>query len=141
MKNFRITKNLAFALSASVLLASCSEDNPTPINPGDGGVLENNATISGDITQNATLAKGNTYFLKGGVHVADGATLTIQEGVTVKSDPIDGSAAYLLIEKDSKIEAIGTANAPIVFTSGKANPDRKSTRLNSSHVRISYAVF
>src|SRR5690554_6962400 len=26
-------------------------------------------------------------------------------------------------------------------TSGRSSPDRKSTRLNSSHVRISYAVF
>jgi len=124
MKNFRITKTLALALSACMLFASCSDDdNPTPINPGDGGVLENNATLSGDITKNTTLAKGNTYFLKGGVHVMDGATLTIEEGVTVKSDPDDGSAAYLLIEKDSKIEAIGTADAPIVFTSGMANPE------------------
>lgn len=123
MKRVRITKSIAIALSACVLFASCSKDDPNPTpEPGDGGVLENNATLTGDITSNTTLAKGNTYFLKGGVHVVGGAVLTIQEGVTVKSDPNDGSAAYLLIDPSSKIEAVGTAEAPIVFTSGKANP-------------------
>src|SRR5690349_22104879 len=31
--------------------------------------------------------------------------------------------------------------AALVLPGGVANPDRKSTRLNSSHVEISYAVF
>jgi hypothetical protein len=123
MKRVRITKSVAIALSACVLFASCSKDDNTPLpDPGNGGVLENNATLTGDITSNTTLAKGNTYFLKGGVHVVGGAVLTIQEGVTVKSDPNDGSAAYLLVDPTSKIEAVGTAEAPIVFTSGKASP-------------------
>ncbi len=123
MKRVRITKSVAIALSACVLFASCSkDDNPVTPNPGNGGELENNATLTGDISTNTTLTKGNTYFLKGGVHVVNGAVLTIQEGVTVKSDPNDGSAAYLLVDPNSKIEAVGTAEAPIVFTSGKASP-------------------
>lgn len=122
MKRVRITKSVAIALSACVLFASCSKNDPPTPEPGKGGELENNATLTGDISTNTTLVKGNTYFLKGGVHVVGGAVLTIQEGVTVKSDPIDGSAAYLLIDPTSKIEAVGTAEAPIVFTSGKASP-------------------
>src|SRR5437868_12537132 len=31
--------------------------------------------------------------------------------------------------------------APVSFRTTRLNPDRKSTRLNSSHVSISYAVF
>jgi len=122
MKSFKITNALAIALSASLLLASCSDKNDdiTPID--NGGVLENGATITGDISANTTLAKGNTYILKGGVHVVGGAILTIQEGVTVKSDPNDNSVAYLLVDPSSKIEAVGTANAPIVFTSGESSP-------------------
>src|SRR5690554_6619555 len=48
--------------------------------------------------------------------------------------------------KDMKVEAITSAEDSVT-TEGLQNsstsliPDRKSTRLNSSHVRISYAVF
>src|SRR3989442_4554511 len=35
----------------------------------------------------------------------------------------------------------GSGRARSAATGGGARPDRKSTRLNSSHVRISYAVF
>src|SRR3712207_8125163 len=34
------------------------------------------------------------------------------------------------------VDSLGT-----VFVTGRANTDRKSTRLNSSHANISYAVF
>src|SRR3989442_4581941 len=37
--------------------------------------------------------------------------------------------------------ALSTAAAVSLLLLGAAGPDRKSTRLNSSHVRISYAVF
>src|SRR5690554_7252973 len=37
--------------------------------------------------------------------------------------------------------AIDRQNQHVVLASGKSLQDRKSTRLNSSHVRISYAVF
>lgn len=122
MKSFKITNALAIALSASLLLASCSDKNDDLGPVDNGGVLKDGATLTGDISANTTLAKGNTYFLKGGVHVVGGAVLTIQEGVTVKSDPNDNSTAYLLVDPNSKIEAVGTASAPIVFTSGKPSP-------------------
>lgn len=122
MKSLKLTKSLAIAFSACVLFASCSKNENSIPDPGTGGILEDGAIITGDITVNTTLGKGNTYFLKGGVHVRGGAILTIQEGVIVKSDPVDGSTAYLLIEPDSKIEAVGTAESPIVFTSGKSSP-------------------
>jgi len=40
--------------------------------------------------------------------------------------------------KTTKLMALGLA-AAVAFSSGSA--DRKSTRLNSSHITISYAVF
>src|SRR5690606_13728079 len=36
---------------------------------------------------------------------------------------------------------IGTARVPAAFVRERFDADRKSTRLNSSHVKISYAVF
>src|SRR5690606_41485045 len=38
-------------------------------------------------------------------------------------------------------KGVDEAGLPYVRASGKGNLDRKSTRLNSSHVKISYAVF
>src|SRR5690349_23954400 len=41
----------------------------------------------------------------------------------------------------AKIETERSSNAQLTVTIHTAKPDRKSTRLNSSHVEISYAVF
>jgi len=122
MKNLKINKTIAFALTGVLLFASCSDDPVTPDGNGDQGVLPNGATVTGEITQDITLSKGNTYILKAGVQVKAGATITIEEGVIVKSDPNEPTAAYLLIEPGAKINAVGTESAPIVFTSGKEAP-------------------
>src|SRR5690554_7002233 len=55
----------------------------------------------------------------------------------VKSNMIDG----LGDEKDSILNLIDPMGQFLQFTSPIVQIDRKSTRLNSSHVRISYAVF
>jgi hypothetical protein len=87
------------------------------------------SVISGEITTNETWsyldANGNVaeYILAGGVHVKDGATLTIEAGVVITSDPNE-AIAYLLIEQGGKIMAEGTASQPIVFTSGATSPTR-----------------
>lgn len=119
---------LALVGIATFSLTSCNDDNPTPDSGENGkeGVLPNESELSGDITKNTTLSKGNTYYLRGGVHVNNGAVLTIEEGVTVKaitnSKTDYANTAYLLIEPGAKIEAVGTASSPIVFTSNAANP-------------------
>jgi len=90
---------------------------------------ETSFTLSGDITEdflvNAETPNGDKieWTLAGGVHVKDGATITIEPGVTITSDPNE-AVAYLLIEQGGMIMAEGTADAPIVFTSGKSNPAR-----------------
>src|SRR2546430_8680633 len=40
-----------------------------------------------------------------------------------------------------RIDSIKSRTERLLHTSTKARPDRKSTRLNSSHSQISYAVF
>ncbi|BDD06155.1 hypothetical protein [Aureibacter tunicatorum] len=91
--------------------------------PVAGTPLENGAVISGDIEENTVLTEGNTYELAAGVHVKDGAALIIQPGVTIKSK-VGEAIAYLLIEKGARILAEGTADKPIVFTSGEEAPSR-----------------
>src|SRR5699024_12220758 len=48
-------------------------------------------------------------------------------------------AAHVINQKRQEIGLIGTDQ--VLHMLFKGNPDRKSTRLNSSHVSISYAVF
>jgi hypothetical protein len=76
-------------------------------------------TISAAITANTTWTTGKTYLLRGLIYVKNGATLTIQPGVIVKGDATVSGGTALIITKGSKINAVGTSAAPIVFTSSK----------------------
>src|SRR5690625_7123981 len=49
---------------------------------------------------------------------------------------VQAQADMYELDKGSKVDSIGT-----LVSDGYINADRKSTRLNSSHVAISYAVF
>ena len=82
------------------------------------------ADITGDITTNRTLRADTTYTLKGFIHVTNGATLTILPGTVIKGDfNTIGSALYVM--RGAKIQATGTADAPIVFTSSRAAGSRQ----------------
>jgi hypothetical protein len=106
---------LGISAVAVLLAASCKKDETTtPVTP------DTDTLLTGEITADRTLKTGNTYILDGVVYVKNGATLTIQEGVTVKAKP--GKTA-LVVTRGSKINAVGTATKPIVFTSYKAVPD------------------
>jgi hypothetical protein len=77
------------------------------------------ATINADITEDRTLFADTTYTLQGFIKVTDGATLTIQAGTTILGDAATpGSSLWIL--RGAAIDAQGTADAPIVFTS--SNP-------------------
>jgi hypothetical protein len=70
------------------------------------------------MTQDLTLTADNEYLLDGPVFVGndtDETVLTIEAGVTVYG----GDGSFLLIQRGSKIEANGTAAAPIVLTSAQ----------------------
>ena len=71
-----------------------------------------------------TLYADTLYKLSGFVKVSNGATLTIQPGTRIVGDPaVAGSSLWIL--RGAKIDAQGTAAAPIVFTSSKAPGSRK----------------
>ena len=76
------------------------------------------ATITSDITSNRTLFADTVYTISGFVHVANGATLTIQPGTRIVGDQsVLGSSLFVL--RGARIVANGTAQAPIVFTSAR----------------------
>ena len=76
------------------------------------------ADITTDITASRTLYADTVYTLKGFIHVANGATLTIQPGTTIKGDfTTVGSSLWIL--RGARIQAVGTADAPIVLTSSQ----------------------
>jgi hypothetical protein len=75
-----------------------------------------------DQTTNCDLPGDSTYWLDGLTQVKSGATLTIGAGATIKGK-FPGLSA-LIIEKGGKIQAVGTAAKPIVFTSGRAAAQR-----------------
>ena len=82
------------------------------------------ADITGDITTSRTFFAETTYTLKGFIHVTNGATLTIRPGTVIKGDyNTVGSALFIM--RGAKINAVGTADAPIVFTSSRAAGSRQ----------------
>jgi hypothetical protein len=78
-------------------------------------------TLSSDITTNRRLHADSLYVLNNWVHVANGATLTIDAGTR-----IEGTAnSALFVLRGAKIRAVGTEARPIVFTSRRAAGQRQ----------------
>ncbi len=111
-------KQLYFLLGLAAVtgLASCSKDN------NNGTVTpptNTNVDIRGSITGSQHWTKDKTYRLRGYVYVDGNSTLTIDAGTKIVSNK--DSAGVLVIYKGSKIQAIGTADNPIVFTSNETD--------------------
>jgi len=104
-------RSISFAAIAA--LAACSELDP--LGPDDT-VPPGSATITADITTDRLFRSESTYTISGFIKVANGATLTIQPGTKIIGDfDVPGSSLFVL--RGAKINAIGTAERPIVFTS------------------------
>jgi len=105
----------AFAPSPSVMWTEgwCEWNPQTKVYPA---VTD---TISGNITANTTWTSDKTYLLNGVVYVTSGVTLTIQPGTVIRGNAAVSGGTALVITKNAKIIAQGTAAAPIVFTSSK----------------------
>lgn len=76
--------------------------------------------VSGSLTEDKVWHAGKTYHLDGLVFVEGNATLTIEPGVRILGEP--GSA--LIVTRDARINARGTVDEPIVFTSAKPEGER-----------------
>ena len=80
-------------------------------------------TISENITADRTLTADKVYTLSGFIQVGNGATLTIEPGTKIVGDEATpGSALFVL--RGARLVADGTAAAPIVFTSARAEGSR-----------------
>lgn len=85
--------------------------DPDPVLPA----CTKTADLPQAITTSTALSQDTCYNLKGVVYVKSGATLTIPKGTVIKGDK--ATLGTLVIQPGAKIDAVGTANNPIVFTS------------------------
>jgi hypothetical protein len=110
----RIVLGLAAASALALVLgARTTADQAPPVNvPGiDKPVI----VVTGDVAANETWTSANYYVLRGAVFVREGRTLNIAAGTRIIGEA--GSVGTLIVERGGRINAIGTAAAPIVFTS------------------------
>jgi len=101
------------------------EECPTALEAG------NLCRLFGNITTNQRWLKKNIYLLSGGVFVGsgqagEGVNLIIEPGVHIYGDAVAASTSALIIQRGSKIYALGNKRDPIVMTSslpaGSRNP-------------------
>ncbi len=118
MKLLKASLFLAIIAAFAIALVGCSDDdNGTNPDDTDTSVV----VISGIITEDTTFFADREYLLRGGVFIGDGhneTILTIEPGCKIYGE--SSTNAMLVIAKNSKIMAEGTASDPIVMTSDKA---------------------
>ena len=118
MKNSFLKLFGLFTMSAAVL-TSCTkseDDEPTP--PSSSFVADAN-NFQGNINDGTvTLNASSVYKLTGKIQVNAGATLIIPAGTRIEGT--NGTSSYIAVAQGGKINVLGTAANPVVFTSGKA---------------------
>jgi len=120
---------LSIAAISALAITSCrkietdGEIQVVVVNGGGGGTTTGQTiTLQGRINADTLLRKTNTYILKGLVYVVGNHTMTIEAGTTIKGSYSGSDVAALIITRGSKLNAIGTATDPIIFTSASPNP-------------------
>lgn len=103
----------SMALCASFACVSCSEEENVEPDPSTQETV-----ITGDVNEDMILKSGQTYYLDGKLQVKAPATLTIEPGAKIIAKYTD-NISYILIEQGAKINAVGTAENPIIMTSEK----------------------
>ncbi|RYE13508.1 MAG: hypothetical protein EOP51_29660, partial [Sphingobacteriales bacterium] len=109
-------------LSIVILVSSCAKKNddgeiiviPPPT---DTTIVSNIVEVTTDVTAATTWKADKIYLLKGNIFVTNDAVLTIEPGTIIKGDK--ASKAALIVTRGAKIEAVGTVEKPIVFTSNQ----------------------
>ena len=118
-------KLILTALVASTLVfTGCFKDDDTPIIFGELPDSNPQVTVpvTGQLAQNTTWTANNIYQLNQKVVVPSGVTLTIEPGTIIKGSAGTGSlASALIVARGATINAQGTANQPIIFTSTSDN--------------------
>lgn len=81
------------------------------------------ALVNYDVTTNRTWFNDSIYLMVGEILVTNNATLTIEPGTVIKGQ--SGAQTRLVVTRDGFINAQGTPEQPIVFTSNAAPGQRK----------------
>ncbi len=106
-------------------LASCTSDDDgsgVPIvTPGQPMQQPTAINLSGNLVEDLTLSANSAVTLSGALFIKEGATLNIEPGVTINAQA-GGTDVFILVERGGKIEANGTASAPIRITSSSSSP-------------------
>ena len=110
---------LSIVTIASLIFTGCSLSDDD--NNGNVGGEVTSQNLAGNLTSDLTLKSGVAHNLIGALLVKDGATLTIEAGVTINA-LAGGTDVYILVERGGKIIANGTAANPIKFTSSATSP-------------------
>jgi hypothetical protein len=97
----------------TVGIVPVSTEQSAPINVP--GIDKPVVVVTGEVTGTETWTSGNYYVLRGAVFVRENATLDIQPGTVVIGEA--GSVGTLIVERGGRLNAIGTRERPIVFTS------------------------
>ncbi len=85
-------------------------------------VVDSVEAMPQNISADLALTNDKAYLLNNATtFVREGATLSIEAGVYVLGQ---GQTSALVVDRGAKIEALGSANAPIVFTSASPVGDR-----------------
>lgn len=113
MKKMKL-KTLSTLALAGFFALSCSDDDEI-INTPTPPTTPESTQLTGLISSEKTLDPAVTYDLIGSVIVENGATLNIPAGTKIVADKSNGLDA-LIVSQGGKINAMGTAQAPIVFT-------------------------
>lgn len=115
----------AFALVSITACRKIETDGEPILIPGGGsggGSTGKTVTLSGHVTKDTTLYAIDNNILSGLVYVDAGVTLTVQKGTTVKGAYSGTNTAALIIKRGAKLMAVGTQDAPIIFTSASPTP-------------------
>ncbi|MFV0604874.1 MAG: hypothetical protein ACK5NK_03440 [Niabella sp.] len=114
-------KIIIYTVLAAVVFAGCRKIEVDGIIVGGDGTGSGSSNIlSGKIGTDKTLTAGTTYKLRGMVYIVDGATLTIEPGTRIEGEK--SSRGALIITKGCKLNANGTKDKPVVFTSDQSTP-------------------
>jgi len=133
-RNF-ILGGLAIAAAATAGLVACNKNmdrkGDHALTAGIQAVCNctaysgTDSTINTDITTNLRLSATKHYKLEGLIFVTGGATLTIDAGTRIegkKSTTAGVAGGGLVVTRGSKLNAVGTASCPIIFTSDQGSP-------------------
>ena len=124
---------LTLLIASTLVFTGCLQDDDTPIvieettivnnNNSSGGEEDNSCIVkAGGIALDETWTADNCYILDRKVVVQEGVTLTIEPGTIIKGRAGTGSlSSALIVARGGKINAVGTATQPIIFTSESDN--------------------